>query len=206
MNEGRGTVLSRWRPVLGMAAVGVFAFSLTLYAGPSKGRSGRSAGPGSLRKAPAPRGTAAAAQGIPVDIPVFPPVAARRTTEVEGRRFEGMLLGRDGGRFGPGVSDVPVPPGGQCLRDLDCDDCNPCTYDWCAMAVCDAASPPALQGRPCYVDAQCLGGTCVYYGGGIRKCVSFPVEENGKGECDDGLTCDPAGSGQTRPQSSASAG
>ncbi len=95
--------------------------------------------------------------------------------------------------------------GGICLTDgiLDCDDDNPCTFDWCdAVLGClhEAAEGECSDGDPCTTGDACLDGQCkpgpqldcddnnectVDLCDEVELCVHQPLEAG----CDDGNLC-----------------
>ena len=183
MKGGKDKGVTRWRPMLGVLGVGVLAFGLTLQGGPpnSQERAGRSDERVLANKGAVKRPGVSVAREIPVDLPMFPPVYAYPTEMVElGRRGLPMATWPADGRSGQAAQvadDLPGEPGELCLRDLDCDDCDPCTYDYCARGTCSGGDQ---AGRPCAINEQCPPINYICHGG-----------TNDGDPCDDNSNCPP---------------
>lgn len=146
----------RWRPVVGVLALGVFAFSLTLQGEPQVRKDAR------VKSAVVPEVTASTAvsapqnvrigPGVPVDLPVYPPVVVDYRNDSTSR----------GGLVTPVMGGKVAAPLDACLVNAECDDCNPCTVDLCRTGTCEDDGGTGVDqyaGRGCNNDEQC-GGSC----------------------------------------------
>ena len=193
-----------WRWTVGIATVGVLALGLTLQGAPGekaplemqKGvlNTDASSGFGSGPKVPiseddsvfyAPQGT----------IPIAPEAFA-----IPGASGNPDFVGLGGG--------VAI---GSCRFSIECDDCDPCTRDVCALGTCIGGTNDTLgcqnsadcigggscsigscatDGNPCTTGDDCVSsGNCVQSTDFFGKCANFAVPEGGAGGCNDGLEC-----------------
>ncbi|MFQ5463022.1 MAG: S8 family serine peptidase [Phycisphaerae bacterium] len=58
-----------------------------------------------------------------------------------------------------------------CLIDADCDDANPCTFEWCNHTTCESSlvEGPCNDGLPCTTNDVCVDGFC--HGSIIGGCA-----------------------------------
>jgi len=168
----------------GNAAIAVLAISMLAVGLSYQRAAAQSAGVGKRDKAVASRtggGTSATKSkvrlgpGIPKFVPVLPPqiVDYRKdaTTELltAGRVPINIGAGRSpkagAGRVATGITGTP------CRFDPECNDCNPCTLDACASAVCNAPGG-RRDGFACDPDDNDCEGLC---DGGLangERCVT----------------------------------
>jgi hypothetical protein len=185
--------LVRWKSIVGLLAIGVLAFSLTLEGAPTRKEGPRSKRPGDSLVAPRPvPASSSTIIGVEPTNEIGPaPSVPSDDRRVAGQRTENFVLYGDirSGTLPVAESQVinpyndfasemrrrgeligPYRPqrtggvaGGGCSFDVECDDCNPCTLDRCVIA----------QGAPA----------------GTGTCDNPPVTNGLVGECSDGLFC-----------------
>ncbi|UCC31506.1 MAG: hypothetical protein JSU86_04360, partial [Phycisphaerales bacterium] len=170
----------RWRPMVGVLAVGVFAFSLTLQGEPRGKKAPQSVKSGQAMPGKVHfdrgEGQIKLGPGVPVNLPVLPPRVVDWRTDpttrgaVVGRPMMPMGRVRDLARAAGGVA----APGDPCIYDAECDDCDLCTVDDCTDdGVCQGG---VRHGFPCNDEEDCQG-VCV-----IGLCDA--------GTPNEGLPCD----------------
>ena len=214
-----------WRSVLGVLAVGVCAFSLTLEGAPNKGRENSERDLRSPDKTEAPADQAAARpltsidreraaqggatsnEGIHIQragrlpkgsvIPVAPPVTVNPYDDEATRlRNSGEIP------WGPYLRPRLAVAGGTCQFNIDCDDCVDCTADRCNIApfassgTCVHDSIPNGQGA-----SECSDGL---FCNGIETCQGLSCQPGGTGtgianDPQDQIPCEGECAGGTSP-------
>ncbi|UCC31511.1 MAG: hypothetical protein JSU86_04385, partial [Phycisphaerales bacterium] len=155
--------LFRWRPAVGVLAVGVFAFSLALE-GAHDDQAGQT---NTLKKV---RAKVDAGYTIRADqVRRAPAVQAYRTETMLAREGKLPLLLRaptGDERYGGIAAPWTGGPTGECEEDAECDDCNLCTVDECVDEACQYTNAEQCElcgdGVYCNGDERCDGaGICV---------------------------------------------
>lgn len=159
--------LGRYCPVLGVAALGVVALSLSLgraKAEPQKDGLKFSAGVGKTDTAGAyERRTIRVGPGIPANlqIPMADPITVDyRNDEATLARQSGVKVSVGARRDGLGSVAADT-----CRNDAQCNDCNPCTLDVCATGTCTGGPHNGFACTAATANDDCLG-TC---SGGVRS-------------------------------------